>query len=229
MPHSSSSRSDVTGVVPVQVELLERDAPARGEVEAFIHAHYATAYGADVRHFLPHLMVLRGDNQELLAALGFCSAYRSPLFLERYLNDSVEAALSGKLRRALVRSGLVEVGNLVTAHAGGARWLIAALTAYLQAVGSDWAVFTAVRELRNAFARLGVGLVPLARADGERLHPDERGQWGEYYRADPMVVAAGVPQSFAALEHFFDFELDRYCIKPIWTGAYEACATMRAA
>jgi hypothetical protein len=183
----------------MQVGLLDEHAAGRHAVESFIHQHYARAYGADVRHFLPRLLVLH-DDTELQAALGFKRARGNRLFLEQYLDVSIEVALSLRLGRYAPRFGLVEVGNLVTAHAGGARWLIAALTAYLKGAGYDWAVFTAVTPLRNAFTRLGVELVSLAPADPMRLAPEERAHWGSYYATEPMVMAASVHQSYDALQ-----------------------------
>lgn len=188
-----------TGPASMQVGLLDEHDAGRRAVEEFIHRNYASAYGADVRHFLPRLLVLH-DAAELRAALGFRRARGNRLFLEKYLDISVEAALSLRAGRYVPRHGLVEVGNLVTAHAGGARWLIAALTAYLKGAGYDWAVFTAVKALRNAFARLGVELVTLAPADPGRLTPEERAHWGSYYATEPMVVAASVHQSYDALQ-----------------------------
>lgn len=188
-----------TGPSPMQVGLLDEHAAGRHSVESFIHQHYARAYDADVRHFLPRLLVLH-DDTELQAALGFKRARGNRLFLEQYLDVSIEAALSLRLGRYVPRHGLVEVGNLVTAHAGGARWLITALTAYLKGAGYDWAVFTAVTALRNAFTRLGIELVPLAPADPMRLVPEERARWGSYYATEPMVMAASVHQSHDALQ-----------------------------
>jgi hypothetical protein len=183
----------------MQVCLLDEQAAGRLAVESFIRGHYARAYDADVRHFLPRLLVLH-DDTELRGALGFKRARGNRLFLEQYLDVPIEAALSLRLGRYVPRHGLVEVGNLVTAHAGGARWLITALTAYLKGAGYDWAVFTAVTALRNAFTRLGVELVTLAPADPLRLAPEERAHWGSYYATEPMVVAASVHQSHDALQ-----------------------------
>jgi hypothetical protein len=193
------SRILETGLSSMQVGLLDEHAAGRHSVEKFIHQHYAHAYDADVRHFLPRLLVLH-DDTELQAALGFRRARGNRLFLEQYLDVSIEVALSLHLGRYVPRHGLVEVGNLVTAHAGGARWLITALTAYLKGAGYDWAVFTAVPALRNAFTRLGVELVSLAPADPLRLAPEERAHWGSYYATEPVVMAASVHQSHDALQ-----------------------------
>lgn len=208
--------------VPMRVGILDEAAHGRDAAERFIHDHYAAAYGADVRHFLPRLMVLRDDSESLVAALGFRRARTETLFLERYLGLPVDAALSLRLGRYSPRSGMIEVGNLVTGRAGGARWLIAALTAYLKAAGYEWAVFTAVRQLRNAFTRLGVELVPLGRADKSRLSAGEQARWGSYYDTDPLVMAASVQQSYTALLGYLDLDSDRYRLKPLWQGALEA-------
>src|SRR3989304_9980709 len=87
----------VKQAVPMRVDILEAGAPGRGAAEAFIHSHYAQAYGADVRHFLPRLMVLHADDGELLATLGFRRARNDRLFLEQYLDMPVEPQLALKL------------------------------------------------------------------------------------------------------------------------------------
>ena len=76
------------------------------------------------------------------AVLGFRYADQAPLFLEHYLERPVEQLLAARLKRPVDRSRLVEVGNLAVTTAGGGRWLITALTAYLSATGSEWALFT---------------------------------------------------------------------------------------
>jgi hypothetical protein len=218
-----------TLVLPTGITLFDERAPGRADVQSFIHHHYARAYGADVYHFLPRLMALYSSRSALIAALGFRPAAAQALYLENYLDAPVEQALASATGGVIDRAGLVEVGNLVTAQAGGARWLITALTAYLQAAGAAWAVFTAVRELRNAFTRLGIELVQLADADSARLAPAERAQWGRYYDTQPMVVAASVSQSFAAIEARFERARDRHQVKPLWHGALVAGAAARAA
>jgi Thermostable hemolysin len=201
---------------PIDVRLLDRSSPARAATEAFITAHYAWAYGAQVRHFLPRLLALYGADGALFAALGFRSALGERLFLEHYLDLPAEVALSLHLGSSVPRAGMVEVGNLVTARPGGARWLIAALTAYLKAAGYDWAIFTAVHQLCNAFTRLGIKLVPLAQAAKERLPESDQASWGSYYETGPMVVAASVHQSFSAL--FDSIETQRQIAGPRHLG-----------
>ena len=217
---SKSNPEPITGHVPLAVDILPETAKDRAAVETFIRDHYARAYGAEVRHFLPHLMTLRRSDNRLIAALGYRDASTSDsLYLEHYLDLPVEVQLSLRSGQYCTRKSMVEVGNLVTAEAGGARWLATALTAYLKNAGYDWAVFTAVRQLRNAFARLGIELIPLAAADATRLPEMERMAWGRYYETQPIVVAASVHQSHDALLHQMQRTADRYHLRPLWDEA----------
>lgn len=218
MPDSAGHGSDC---VPRRVGVLREDASDRAEIESFIRADFARVYGADVRHFMPHLMGLRGDDGTLLAALGFRAASAGRLFLEHYLDAPVEAVLAGSGHR-VPRAGIVEVGNLAVSRAGGARWLITALTAYLEGARYQWVAFTAVPSLINSFARMGVDLVRLAAAERTRLPSDEQRLWGSYYNAGPTVVAVGVAQAFDALTAWLDLPRDRHRLAPLWGRAYAA-------
>ena len=117
---------------------------------------------------MPILLGLRDHSGEYVAALGMRHAENTPLFLEHYLDQPVEEVLSNILRAEpgeISRRSIVEIGNLAAEHAGGSRWLIVALTAYLQGAGYDWVVFTGVQSLRNSFRKLGLKLFPLAQAE----------------------------------------------------------------
>lgn len=206
--------------IPVCIDILDEGASGRPMAQAFIHEQYARAYGADIRHFLPRLMCLRSEMGELRGALGFRRARGEQLFLEHYLDLPIERALHAATGQAVDRFSLVEVGNLAVASAGGARWLIAALTSYLKAAGYDWAVFTAVTALRNAFEKLGVRLAYLAPATLARLAEPERAQWGRYYDTRPQVVAANVHQSFAALSRSLDSDSERRTLQAMWNHAF---------
>jgi hypothetical protein len=205
--------------VPTEVGLEGPLAFARDEVESFIRAAFLTAYDADVRHFMPQLMTLRDTQGALMAALGLRGPDAGPLFLEYYLDRPAEQALAAVIGRPVARSQLVEVGNFAVGAAGGGRWLITALTAFLHGAGSAWAVFTCGPGLRNSFRRLGIPLYPLAEADPDCLSPDERSRWGRYYDQHPMVMVAGVAESHAALTERLVGET---ALLPLWQGALRA-------
>ena len=170
----------------------------RPRAEAFIKTGFHRAYGARLSRFMPALMALRRDG-EMVAACGLRPSAGEALFLETYLDAPVETALARRTGAEWARADIVEVGNLVVARAGFARDLITHLTTHLHSNGPAWTVFTAVPALRNNFLRLGIPLVTLAPADGARLPPAARTEWGSYYDQSPVVTAVNVRAAFHAL------------------------------
>ena len=100
----------------------------------------------------------------------------------------------------------MEVGNLAVRSAGGGRWLITALTAFLHAKQMKWGVFTCGPQLRNAFSRLGIELFDLGEASLNCLSAAEAARWGNYYDQRPRVVAARVQNSYEVLSALFEGE-----------------------
>lgn len=205
--------------VPTLVHMEGPLADERAEAEAFVREAFRIAYDARVENFLPTLMALRSDGGQLLAVLGLREPGSGPLFLEQYLGRPIQQALSMAVACPVDRGALVEVGNFAVGAAGGGRWLITALTAYLYAAGRSWAVFTCGPELRNAFGRLGVELVDLGVADPGRLTPCEHLRWGRYYDQGPRVMAANVAQSHHMLSGLFEKEC---ALNALWLGALQA-------
>lgn len=212
-------RNRMTREVPTLVGLEGPLAFARRQAERFVWKAFHAAYGADIDRFMPNLMTLRNDRGALLAVLGLRNPGDAPLFLERYLQQPVEQVLASATRMPVDRCQLVEVGNFAVGTAGGGRWLITALTAYLYSAARTWAVFTCGPELRNAFCRLGIELVDLAAADPARLADDERNRWGSYYAQQPRVLAANVADSHALLARLFESES---ALHALWQGALHA-------
>lgn len=185
---------------PTRVEVSALRDNGRSEVERFIHHSFLQAYGADVHQFMPELMSLRSDAGLLMGALGLRRASDDVLFLEQYLERPVEQLLAAKINSPVDRDGIVEVGNLAVSGAGGGRWLITALTAYLYASHKKWVVFTAGPVLCNAFSRMGLDLIELGDADPSRLELEEQGIWGSYYDQRPKVMAGLVKPGYRILQ-----------------------------
>jgi hypothetical protein len=216
---TETSRRRRPAEVPTLVRMQGPLADERAEAEAFVCEAFRIAYDARIEHFMPTLMALRNDAGRLLAVLGLREPGPAPLFLEQYLGDSIEQALGTAAAGPVDRGTLVEVGNFAVGAAGGGRWLITALTAYLFAAGRSWAVFTCGPELQNAFRRLGIGLVDLGVADPGRLAPGEHARWGRYYDQGPRVMAASVAQSHHVLSGLFEREC---ALNALWLGALQA-------
>jgi hypothetical protein len=213
-----SSRRRRPVEVPTLVQLEGTRADRRGEAEDFVYEAFRIAYNARIAHYMPTLMTLRNDRGGLLAVLGLRPSDGQPLFLEQYLAGPIEQYLGAATGTGVDRASLVEVGNFAVGAAGGGRWLITALTAYLYAAGATWAVFTCGPELQNAFRRLGVDLVDLAPADPAHLGADERGRWGRYYEQRPRVMAANVAQSHLVLAGLFEKEC---ALNALWRHALQ--------
>lgn len=174
---------------PFNVSFSQPDAADRAEVERFISDVFREAYGAEIRRFKPCLMSLRDHDGKLVAACGFRSAALEPLFLETYLDQPVEVVLAERVGSPVRRDHIVGVGNFSVAGPGMARYLITAINDHLHDTHNEWAVFTAVPLLRNAFIKMGLNPAMLGDADKSRLPPGEQQDWGSYYAQKPQVMA----------------------------------------
>jgi hypothetical protein len=165
--------------------------PERRAFERFIAERFSRAHGARLTHFLPHLLGVKDGLGRWQAAAGYAAAGAQELFLEQYLDKTIEDALASALGRPISRASVVEVGNLAAISAGMARALIPQLARHLHRMGYRWVAFTATRALRNSFHRLGLKPLPLAAADAARL-ADRGASWGSYYDQDPVVMAGKI-------------------------------------
>lgn len=175
--------------------------PDRGAVEAFIAEVYKRRYGARLSAFLPRLLACRNADGHIVAAVGWRDGSEGALFLEQYLDLPAEQLLAARTGVAIARRTLAEVGNLAALDAGASRALIAHATRVLHAHGTRWVVFTATRQLRNAFHRLRLVPTELAPARPERLQ-GAAAEWGNYYRAHPHVVYGDVAAAHAFLVRY---------------------------
>lgn len=171
------------------VHFSKPDAADRAELEQFIGDIFHQVYGARIHRFMPYLMSLRDPDGKLIAVCGLRSAATENLFLETYLDQPIEAALSEHAGEAVERGDIVEVGNFSVAELGMARYLITAINDQLYATSKQWAVFTAVPVLRNAFIKLNMNPEILGDADKNRLPAEEQAEWGSYYEQNPQVMA----------------------------------------
>ncbi len=172
------------------VAQVDAASPRRAEAEAFIAGVFARRYGARVSSFAPNLLLIE-QRGRIVAATGWRGAGAESLFLERYLDEPVEDAVSRLAAGPVARARIAEVGNLAAEKNGGSLHIIGALAARLAALGHEWVVFTATRELAGIFTRLGLPLLALAKADPARLGADAAA-WGSYYDTAPVVVAGRI-------------------------------------
>jgi len=169
--------------------LVERDAPCRREVEAFIAAVFKQVYGAEVNQFMPQLVALRDASGILMAAFGLRNAAQEKLFLEQYVDEPIEQLMSRQLQRNIRRAEITCIGNLAVANPRNAGVLIAHVIQHSLSMDLPWGVATAHHSLQNGLIKGGVDLFPMAMANPERLSAEERAKWGSYYKHTPQIVA----------------------------------------
>lgn len=162
----------------------------REEAENFIRTIFHRRYAARIKAFAPRLLMLEQHGRPIAAA-GWRGADTESLFLERYLDAPIETILATLTGQPLERQRIVEVGNLASEKAGGSLHVILNLARHLDQSGYEWVVFTATRELIGIFAKLGLPLLALAKADPARLGHDAV-DWGSYYDTQPVVVAGRI-------------------------------------
>ena len=163
----------------------------RSALEQFIRLRFAERYQASIRHFMPSLLSLQDNEGQLRGGVGLRLAHEQALFLERYLDQPIEQAISAQAGADVPRRSIVEVGNLAASSAGAARLLIVALTDLLVSQGACWVVFTGTHTLLNSFHRLGLSPCQLASADPARMG-SELADWGSYYSSQPQVMAGHI-------------------------------------
>jgi hypothetical protein len=181
----------------LQLEPVHRAHPQRASFEQFIAGCFDRAHGAHVTHFLPYLLGVRDALWRWKAASGYAAALDGALFLEQYLDQPVEEALTAATGRPVHRVQIVEAGNLASASPGMARALIPLVARHLHRMGYRWVVFTATREVRATLHRLGLEPLRLARADPARLLDAGR-SWGRYYQHDPLVMGGKISRALRA-------------------------------
>lgn len=190
-----------------ELELVGRTDNARGEAEEFARASYRKVYGAELNSFCNELLVLRDSSGSIASCVGINMASAGQLFLEQYLDMSVEQEISSRLKRPVDRSKLAEVGTLATGNKGLCRLTIIGLAGLLKSRGVEHVVITGVKSVCNALGHLGVPVHHLAHATAEKLEEDTS-QWGSYYDASPEVVfmdmnlvCSGIGQSICQLNN----------------------------
>jgi hypothetical protein len=183
---------------PSTIRVIALDSPRRAEVEGFIRNVFADHYDAHVASFAPDLMLLEHAGR-ITAAAGWRSAVSEQLFLENYLDDSVQLRIALLAGYAVARERIAEVGNLASVTPGGGARMILAMAKHLDSLGFEWVVFTATQELIGIFAKLGLPPLALGIADPGRLG-SAASDWGHYYDSRPVVVAGPIRLALERLQ-----------------------------
>jgi hypothetical protein len=171
--------------------------PRRREVEQFIEARFARAFGARLPRHHPVLACLTTNDADahIVAAAGVRFAEDSPLFLEQYLDKPVEQAVAEAFDRPVARESVVEIGSLASDSPEASLQLFGVLSSWLaRRHHRRFAVATVRPELERLLTLAGFGLTQLAHARPDRL-ADSAGDWGCYYDRTTQVFVGEIGES----------------------------------
>lgn len=172
-------------------------APARHELEAFIHARYASIYQANIQHFLPFFLA-KWQGSLLQGALGLRPGASGAFFVEKYLDIPIEDIVTRQQGEDVPRAQIIETGNLAGSR-GSSQFLFVMLTEVLYRSGFRWITFTATPLVINSLNRLGFAPQVVCEADVARLGP-QASDWGSYYDNKPAVAIGDIEQAYRTLQ-----------------------------
>lgn len=190
-------------VTPKSDVLLVTDPQNKERVRQFAEARFKATYGAEVNDFLPNVLALLDNNHAIKASAGYQSADASTLYLEHYLNQSIEDSIATSLNiKEPPRSEILEVGNLASSSPGSTRRLILNLACHFEKLGYKWLVITATPHVRNSFEKLNIGLNlhPIAKAEAAAVINTDS-NWGNYYDHHPEVYVGDISSGINALRN----------------------------
>ena len=193
----------------VQLHVWKEGDPERHLAEAFIRECYQDSYAADVRIFMPYLLGVTDENENISAVIGFRPGGREPLFLENYLDLPAEHTLCEASGSPVDRQQIVEVGNLASSDSASFRILLIGLVTLLDRLpGTNWIMCTVGDRLFRLLRRTRFFPLVLQQASPQRLSP-QHGEWGSYYQSARTVVAGNVGYGLLELKR-----------KKIWRPAF---------
>jgi hypothetical protein len=178
---------------PAGLVIAERDHPLRALFEAYVEARFAVAFDARVRRHYPRLAGVVAADGSPRAVAGIRFAEAGPLFLERYLDAPIEAALTPLFPVGADRRRVAEIGSLASDGPAAALALFHRLAGWLRVEHNRVvAVATATPCLERLLRGAGFDLIRLAEAAPARLGASQA-DWGGYYETRPAVFAGAIP------------------------------------
>ncbi len=176
----------LTGSMP-EVTLAGAGQAGRGDLESFVAREFLQHYGANVKTFMPWLLGLTTDDQ-LVGVAGLRPAGDGEIFIEKYLDRSIEAEVAAHAGVSVRRNRILEIGNLAGHYPGVTRSLFPLLTELIYMSGYEWGVCNTTPTVQNALRKLGIAFIPMVQAMPERLGTG-RFAWGSYYQHETTVIA----------------------------------------
>jgi len=162
----------------------------RDGVELFIKDVYTLRYGARIDEFPSRLISLVDDVDKIICAAGLRTA-EDGFFSEKYLDTSIDAALSAMSGLTIGRNEIFEVSTLASLSPKNIVEFIQGIISFGHENRFRWSFFTLTARLHRLLERIGVAPVYLAEANKNRIMNFEK--WGSYYDFQPMIYAISGP------------------------------------
>jgi len=183
-----------------ELEVHTIDAETRMQAEQYIAGQFSRSYGAKIKDFLPLLLSLRCNNS-LSAVTGICPASDKHLFVEQYLEHSIDVELSKLSSQITQRSTIVEIGNLASHQRGATLLLFVLLAAVLHRANFKWLAFTATPHVQKTIGKMGFHLSPITEALPHHIEPSSLADWGSYYETKPWVVTGQLEDATRTIQN----------------------------
>jgi len=177
----------------------------RSAIEQHILDSYQNKFSANLVHFMPILVAANVPGQASHLSFGLSNADQSSLFLENYLREPVEQALSRAVNTRIERCSIVEIGNLAFANTTTIRDDLIAIAHYCYGLGYQYVVCTATRMLRLVFLKAGIKPIYLGNACPDDA-PRDGTHWGAYYENAPQIIGGNI---FLGIEHLLHAQMQR--------------------
>lgn len=180
------------------VRLVDRQDAAYDQVCQFVHDQYKLHFDCDLRHYMPSHLVLFEEDR-IMAVAGIRAANTESLFLEQYLDESIEESILAKMHQVMDRSKIVEVGGFAARDHLSALKLMLQLSRQLDEMGFEMLVCAANRPIQKCLKLSGFTWKILGEVRPERVDHSAN-HWGKYYQSRPSLLAGVIAQSKTLLE-----------------------------
>ena len=171
-----------TTLIRNSFSIVEHDSAERASLEARIRSGFGMHFDACIEGFMPRFAYYRHASGAT-GVIGLRSAASGPLFLESYLDTSIDGVIADATGAAARRDRIVEVGQFVVDDRDIVTSFFRDLVPFLAGNGYEWVCFTGPD--RGRVAKSGRPLGPLLRLR-PGCHSRQAGR-----SARPLVRSAG--------------------------------------
>ena len=212
-----------------EFDLHAENSPQRRQLERYVARCFVRAYKAQVTEFSPLLLDVKCAGN-ISGVAGIRMAATSPLFLEHYLDQSVEKVITHTFGQVVSRHEIVEIANLAALRPGACQLMLLMLAGILHAAGFRYAAFAGTDQVVRTVHKLSEAVRAVGIADPSRLGVDAK-HWGSYYDTSPQVMIVDL----AATKAIFDAQRLPAAVFAVYESrlnalaailrAYKHCAT----